>query len=61
MSQEKFEVTPSNFTRQMDVDYRSEKETVTFAELESARNKCKKWIADNKDHLTTTNALPPQA
>ena len=53
MATEKFVVTPANYTRQLEVDYRNQKETVTFAQLEKARNKCSRWLSVNREHFAT--------
>ena len=53
MATEKFVVTPANYTRQLEVDYRNRKETVTFAQLEKARNKCSRWLSVNREHFAT--------
>ena len=53
MATETFVVTPANYTRQLEVDYRNQKETVTFAQLEKARGKCSRWLTANKEHFAT--------
>ena len=53
MATEKFVVTPANYTRQLEVDYRNQKETVTIAQLEKARNKCSRWLSVNREHFAT--------
>ena len=53
MSQDHFVVTPTNYTRQLEVDFRGKSGTVTFNELEEARHRCTKWINANKDHLSS--------
>ena len=57
MATETFVVTPHNYTKQLEVDYRNQKETVTFAQLEKARNKCSKWLTINKDYFSTQAKL----
>ena len=52
MAQDQFVVTPSNYTKQLEEDYRNSSETVTYNELEDARHKCVKWLTDNKDHFS---------
>lgn len=52
MSHEDFEVTPGCYDRQLDSNYRYAQETVSYGLLEEARNKCLKWIAQNKDHFS---------
>ena len=57
MATETFVVTPANYTRQLEVDYRNQKETVTFAQLEKARSKCSRWLSANKDFFATTTKI----
>lgn len=57
MATETFVVTPANYTRQLEVDYRNQKETVTFAQLEKARSKCSRWLSANKDYFATATKI----
>ena len=57
MAQDTFVVTPSNYTKQLEVDYRNQKETVTFAQLERARSKCSRWLTANKDHFSPVKPI----
>ena len=56
MSQDRFVVTPSNYTKQLEVDYRNQGETVSFDELEEARERCTAWLTDNKDNFSSSTA-----
>ena len=48
MSKEEFIITPGCYDRQLDCDYRFSNETVTYDQLEDAREKCMDWILLSK-------------
>ena len=52
MSKEEFIITPGCYDRQLDCDYRFSNETVTYDQLEDAREKCMDWILLNKEHFS---------
>ena len=54
MSLDQFVVTPSSYTRQLEVDYRGRSGPVAFGDLEDARDRCTKWIAANRDNFSST-------
>jgi hypothetical protein len=52
MAEDQFVITPSNYNRQLEVDFRQRPIAVDFAQLTSAREKCLKWINQNREHFT---------
>ena len=48
-----------NYTKQLEVNYRNQSETVTFGELEEARERCMMWIAANKDNFAIPSSSKP--
>jgi len=46
-----FAVTPQSYNRQYSLSFRQKKEEITFADVDRARRKVRKWMADNAQHF----------
>ncbi|CAB4065416.1 unnamed protein product [Lepeophtheirus salmonis] len=52
LSENKMIITPMNYSRQLDHEFRQKKEIVTIQEYETAREKCSEWIDKYSDFFT---------
>ena len=52
MAEEQFVITPANYNRQLDVEFRQRPIIVNFAQMTEAREKCLQWIAQNREYFS---------
>jgi hypothetical protein len=52
MAEEQFVITPANYNRQQEVEFRQRPVIVEFAQLMSAREKCLTWMNQNEEYFT---------
>ena len=52
MAEEHFVITPANYNRQLEVEFRQKPIIVDFAQLTNAREKCLEWIKQNREYFT---------
>ena len=52
MAPGRFVVTPGNYNRQYECEFRQCSEKIDFNQLEKTRRKVKKWFRENSQHFT---------
>jgi len=51
MAEENFVITPSNYNRQQEYDFRQKKIPVDYTQLTNAKTKCLQWIRNNREYM----------
>ena len=52
MSEDHFVITPGNYNRQLEVEFRHKTIPVDYTQITNAKTKCLNWIAANRDYFT---------
>ena len=52
MAEDQFVITPANYNRQLDVEFRQKTVSVDYSQLTDARTKCLEWIEANREYFS---------
>lgn len=52
MAEDQFVITPANYNRQLEVEFRQKPVSTDYSQLTNAKTKCLQWISANREYFT---------